>query len=67
MRDFIKEVIMIIKHWLELLQFWKNIEKEVGLDLAPDWAGEAPKRGLSKGRNYRMVRTSRGGINMPKR
>lgn len=62
MRDFINKVISMIRHLVEILKSWKK----PALYLPPDEIGTHKKR-IPKGRKYRMVRTSRGGINMPKK
>jgi hypothetical protein len=57
----------MFKQLLETLQFWKKTAEDINLEQGRGWKGEAPKRGVPKGRKYRVARTSRGGINMPKR
>jgi len=61
-KDFINKVLRIIRRLLEILKSWEN----TAIYLPPDEI-ETSKKGAPKGGRYRMVRTSRGGINMPKR
>jgi len=61
-KDFINKVVRMMRRLLEILKSWNN----TALSLPPDVVG-TPKKRVPKGRKYRMVRTSRGGINMPKK
>lgn len=67
MKGLMKWLKKMFKHLFKTLQFWKKHIEELDLDLAPEGEGRVAKRGLPKWRKYRVVRTSRGGINMPKR